>query len=110
MDRPDFHLAVVDEYKIREYLLSTSHPVGRFKASFLLTLGYAAAQWQLLSDDLIALARAGDVSPGKVSPFGVKFEVDGGLTGPSGRTAQFRTVWIVRSEERFPRFVMAFPR
>ena len=32
------------------------------------------------------------------------------LIGPSGRSATVRTVWILRPEEQFPRFVTALPR
>jgi hypothetical protein len=38
------------------------------------------------------------------------FSCDGILTGPSGRSATVRTVWIFRPEEQFPRFVTALPR
>lgn len=34
MKLPNGQKAVVDERKVREYLLSASHPVGRFKARF----------------------------------------------------------------------------
>jgi hypothetical protein len=31
---PNSERAIVDEAKVRDYLLSPSHPVGRFKAAF----------------------------------------------------------------------------
>jgi len=34
---------VIDAAKIRDYLLSDSHPVGRFKAAFFVAMGYSAA-------------------------------------------------------------------
>ena len=49
--------AVVDPAKVRDYLLSTVHPVGRFKAALFVGLGYSADQWEVLRDDILTLAR-----------------------------------------------------
>jgi len=102
--------AVIDPAKVRDYLLSATHPVGRFKAAFFFALGYSADRWEVLRDDILALARTGIASPGQPSPYGRKLELDGILTGPSGRSVPVRTVWIFRPEEQFPRFVTVLPR
>ncbi len=107
---PEADRAVIDAAKIRDYLLSEIHPVGRFKAAFFIALGYSTDRWELLRNDLLGLGRAGSASLGKPSHFGRTFEVDGILTGPSGRSADVRTVWIIRAREDSPRFVTAFPR
>lgn len=44
--------AVVEPSKVRDYLLSASHPIGRFKAAVFFALGYAPESWQRLRDDL----------------------------------------------------------
>ena len=110
MTLPNADGAVIDPTKIRDYLLAAAHPVGRFKARFFVSLGYAADQWERLQDDILAIARSGTVFGETVNTYGRKFEVDGILTGPSGRSAAVRTVWIIRPEEQFPRFVTALPR
>jgi hypothetical protein len=110
MSLPNAEGAIVDAAKIRDYLLSTAHPVGRFKAAFFVSLGYSADRWEVLRDDILALARTGVAAPGEPSPYGRKFELDGILTGPSGRSAAVGTVWVLRTGEQFPRFVTAFPR
>ncbi|MEX2162619.1 MAG: DUF6883 domain-containing protein [Sulfuricaulis sp.] len=110
MNLPNSDRAVIDPAKVRDYLLSETHPVGRFKAAFFVTLGYSMDRWELLRDDLLTLARAGPATPGKPSAFGRTFEVDGILIGPAGRSADVRTVWIIRATEDAPRFVTAFPR
>jgi hypothetical protein len=107
---PNANRALVDAAKIRDYLLSEVHPVGRFKAAFFIALGYSADRWELLRDDLQALARSGRATSAKLSPFGRIIEVDGILTGPSERSAGVRSVWIIRATEDAPRFVTAFPR
>lgn len=110
MSLPNAERAVIDPAKVRDYLLSEIHPVGRFKAAFFVALGYSTDRWELLRDDLLALARAGTAAPGKPSQFGRTLEVDGILTGPSGRSAAVRTVWIIRAAGESPRFITAFPR
>src|SRR6266496_3313044 len=109
MSLPNADRAIVDPAKIRDYLLSTSHPVGRFKAAFFISLGYSVDRWEVLREDILMLARAGTAVLARPSLHGRKFEVDGTLKGPSGRLAAVRTVWILRSSEQFPRFVTAFP-
>ena len=102
-------LAIVEPSKVREYLLSQSHPVGRFKSVVFTAIGYTQENWQILRDDLLALARSGVAVPGQVSPYGQKYEVSGKLTGPLGRAASFTTVWLVKPDDPAPRFVTAFP-
>lgn len=110
MTLPNAARAAIDAAKIRDYLLSEIHPVGRFKATFFTALGYSHDSWQRLRDDLLTLARGAPAAPGKPSPFGQTFEVDGMLTGPLGRSASVRTVWIIHASREVPRFVTAFPR
>jgi hypothetical protein len=99
--------AVVEPEKVREYLLSATHPVGRFKAAFFSVLGYTDENWAELARDLLPLR--GDAVQGKFSRFGNKYEVPAILTGPSGRSAAVLTVWIVRHGEEVPRLVTALP-
>jgi Domain of unknown function (DUF6883) len=49
----EFHVSLGDRRpqgpfarKLRDYLLSRLHPVGRFKAPFFASLGYGADNWQ----------------------------------------------------------------
>lgn len=94
---------------MRDYLLSPSHPVGRFKAMFFATIGYSQANWEVLVADLAQLAVDGDAIQAEATTFGQKFEVRGKLTSPSGRRALIVSVWIVLTGEFVPRFVTAFP-
>src|SRR5687767_10313654 len=110
MSLPNAERAVIDAAKVRDYLLSEDHAVGRFKAALFVALGYTQAQWEVLRDGLLALTRSGAAAAGKPSSYGQTFQVDGILVGPSGRSAAVRTVWIIRTGESAPRFVTAFPR
>ncbi len=110
MNLPNAHHAFVEPTKVREYLLSPSHPIGRFKANVFIALGYDVDHWEQLRDDLLDIAYTCTASAGQPNAFGSKFEVDGILTGPTGRFGRFRTVWMRRNGEDFPRFVTAYPR
>jgi hypothetical protein len=106
---PAVKRAHIDPAKIRDYLLSPTHPVGRFKAVVFQALGYKAEDWETLRNDLLALAQVQEAVPGQSSTFGQKYEVSGTLRGPNGREAKFTSVWLVTSGGEAPRFVTAFP-
>ena len=110
MTLPNAVYATIEPRKVRDYLLSAAHPVGRFKAVVFAATGYTAEHWELLHDDLLTLPRVGQAVPGQPSEFGVKFELDGVLVGPSGRNLLVRTVWMLDAPASAPRFVTAIPR
>jgi hypothetical protein len=109
MHLPNGDHAIVDETKVRDYLLSASLPVSRFKAVFFHALGFSQQDWTLLRDALLDLARTGEVTPGQPSPFGQKFEIHATLQWPSGRTASVVTVWMAPNGLNLPHFITAFP-
>lgn len=106
---PNSDNAVIDDLKVRDYLLSPEHPVGRFKAVFFNALGYSRDDCEVLRAHLLELAHSGTAVPQPPGTYGQKFELSGTITGPAGRTATITTVWIIRAAEDFPRFVTAFP-
>lgn len=83
---PNADRAVVDHAKIREYLLSAAHPVGRFKARFFFSLGYASDQWERLRDDILGIGKSGGVSSETATPYGRKFVVKNPDDKGSGST------------------------
>jgi hypothetical protein len=106
VDLPNATKAIVDPEKVRDYLLSPSHPVGRFKAVFFRSLGFSAEPWEVLRGALLRHAWLGEATPGEASAFGQKYEVRGTVKGPNGRSAQVVTV---RVGEDQPRLVTAYP-
>jgi hypothetical protein len=60
---PNSDRSVVDDAKVRDYLLSPSHPVGRFKSVFFAALGFSQADWQALRDALLELASSDAATP-----------------------------------------------
>lgn len=93
---------------MRDYLLSPSHSIGRYKAAFFRSLGYDQANWETLAIDLRSLL-TGDAEQIDVTEYGVKYEIRGSVTGPNGRTANVVSAWIILTGEEAPRFVTAYP-
>ena len=109
MKVPGAQDAVIDPSKLHGYLLSRSHPIGRFKASFFESLGYSASTWRRLDADLRSQHLLQDAVAGRPSQYGQKYEVRATLTGPSGRSAQVVSVWVVLTDKYVPTFVTAYP-
>ncbi len=82
MKLPDAHLAIVEERKIAEYLLSSSHRFGASKARFFMAFGFTAASWNVLADALCSHGRRGEVVATTETGFGPRYEVDGELAAP----------------------------
>lgn len=101
--------AVVDPSKVRDYLLSHEHPVGRFKAVVFESVGYERSAWEKLRADLLAIAGLGSAVLKDVSVHGQKFELPAILRGPAGRDLPVITVWLVRRGEDFPRLITVYP-
>ena len=94
---------------MRDYLLSPSHPVGRFKAVFFASIGFRQPDWQALVAELARLAVDAEAQQTEAAAFGQKYEVRGMVISSSGRRALILSAWMVRSGEAFPRFVTAYP-
>ena len=108
MQLPNHQNARIAPEKIREYLLSDSHPIGREKAVVFRSLGYTSENWQTLLEDLRNLLIFG-AEKLETSDFGTKYAVRGAIHGPSGRIEDIVSIWIIRKAEDFPRFVTAYP-
>lgn len=108
MELPNARQAIVDPAKIRDYLLSPEHPVGRAKARFFGALGFRQVEWPLLREALLAHA-FGEAELSGSGPRGQKYAVRGILQGPVGRGTPVISVWIVLAGEDLPRLVTAYP-
>jgi hypothetical protein len=108
MRLPHSDSAEIPPEKLRDYLLSAAHPIGRFKSVFFRALGYKADGYEAL-DKGIRTILSGDAEAVETGGFGTKYLVRGVLTGPNGRTAAIITVWIILSGTTIPRFVTAYP-
>lgn len=106
---PNSDRAVIEPIKLHGYLLSTSHPVGRFKAAFFLSLGYTSDAWQRLESDLRLQHLTQETELRETTAYGQKYAIRATLMGPAGIPADVVSVWIVLKEEEVPRFITAYP-
>lgn len=101
--------AVIEPRKIRDYILSLEHPIGRFKALFFASLGITADGWEAFASQLRRIAVVGEAEVADRTSYGRKYTVRGSIVGPTGKRADVVTVWIVRVGERIPRLVTVYP-
>ena len=106
---PNIEQAVIDPAKLRGYLLSPRHPVGRFKAVFFESLGYSLADWERLGMDLREQHLGKEAMLGGRTKYGQKYVIRGRIIGPNGRLADLVSIWIMLLTEDFPRFITAYP-
>lgn len=106
---PNAEKAIIEAGKLRGYILSSTHPVGRFKAAVFRRLGYSDDDWEAFERDLRNLITQEDVAELMESQYGKKYVVEGSLSGPSGNAIQVVTVWVILKGENVPRFVTAYP-
>ena len=109
MTLPNADRAVIEGAKLFDYLLSRSHPVGRFKAKFFTSLGYFREGWERLEADLRSQHLSQPATLVATTRHGRKYEIRAMLKGPSGPAAEVLSVWIIRPGEEVPRFVTAYP-
>jgi hypothetical protein len=106
---PGGEQAIIDPDKLRDYVLSRVHPVGRFKAAFFASLGYEINNWQDLDRVLRTAAGQGEAEPDERSTYGQKYRIRSMLQGPAGRSAEIVSVWIILHDETAPRLVTVMP-
>jgi hypothetical protein len=64
---------LIEQRKLRDYLLSPVHPIGRFKAVFFGRLGFTPGNWQSLEAKVRRISQECEVALGPATPFGQKY-------------------------------------
>jgi hypothetical protein len=95
--------------KISNYLLSTSHPVGKYKAAFFESIGFEINQPEILQEALRRIPEKYVVKETASTQFGKKFIIDGNIVAPNHRSYLLRTVWIVKNNADTAYLVTAYP-
>ena len=106
---PNAERALVPRQKLTDYLLSSSHPVGKAKAAFFRAEGFDSAAWPLLADALRRHAEGCPLAKTEETAFGTRYTVEGPLETPTGDAAPIRSVWFIEEGEAVPRLVTAYP-
>ncbi|MFM2124957.1 MAG: hypothetical protein RL328_1408 [Acidobacteriota bacterium] len=101
---------MVDERKLRDYCLSTVHPLGKHKARlFRSVLALTRENAVVLREELLRRARSEDVLLEGADTYGTRYVLDFKMAHRS-RRAEVRSVWIVLRGEEFPRLVTCYVR
>jgi filamentous hemagglutinin len=101
--------AIIDERKVRDYLLNPLHARGGHKARmFAAALGYRRFDHARLIQQIKEGILRHDAVPIDAVPHGERFRVEIPIVGPAG-SAIVRTLWIVRTGEDVPRLTSAYP-
>jgi hypothetical protein len=109
MKLPNAAYAIIDQAKIVDYLLDVDHPHGGSKAKLLLSLGYSAGSWSRLESDLRAAHLDEEVIDTGHTLWGQRYEIVAPITGPSGDTVLFRSVWQIDLGTNRPRLITMYP-
>lgn len=106
---PNYEHAIIESVKLRDYILSPTHPIGKFKAKFFEQAGYTQASWERLEKDIREQHLSKDAKEGKLSPFGKKYDITAPLNG-SNSIIIVTSVWIILKGEEVPRLITLIPR
>jgi hypothetical protein len=106
---PNPQNAIVDIRKLRNYSLDSTHRVGSHKARLFATiLGMSRDDAEELRTILLQVVMTHDAEIGEMDEHGQRYRIDFMLTW-QGKQAMIRTVWIIRTDEDFPRLVTCYP-
>lgn len=105
---PNANKVIVDIKKLEGYCLNTSHPRGKHKAKvFKSVLELTTNDAKLLSTKLKEVVSEVDSSFLSEDDFGIRYFVDFNME-VNKKKATIRSVWIIKSDEDFPRFVTCY--
>ncbi|MEE4211290.1 MAG: hypothetical protein V2I43_18730 [Parvularcula sp.] len=106
---PNIELAYVEQSKIVDYLLNTSKMPGAAKARFFMAFGFRLEHWEEMAEALKEHAKTNPVEATSESRFGIKFEIEGPIRTPDGRSPRIWTVWQIDKDRLAPRLITAYP-
>jgi hypothetical protein len=106
---PNAEDSFIDSSKLTDYLLSSSHPVGKAKAKFFTAFGFCVEAADQMNEALLQHGKSRTVVEQTESEHGVKYVVECGIETPDARNPCIRSVWIVEAGQTSPRLVTAYP-
>jgi len=109
MKLPNAKNALIGKDKLFEYLLNLGHRRGGSRARLLYSLGYDAQDWQRLADDLRQQHLTAEVIERRDTVWGERYDIVAPLTGPSGDTVMFRSIWQIDLGSDRPRLITMYP-
>ena len=105
---PNANSAIVDIKKLEGYCLNTSHPRGKHKAKvFFSFLGLTLHDAELLRTKLKEIVSKTDSLFLSEDIFGKRYIIDFKMLYEN-KKAIIRSIWIIKSNEDFPRFITCY--
>lgn len=101
--------ALVEVAKLKDYLLSLTHPEGKAKAKFFKRFGFSEEKPEQLEVSLRMHGQTQPVVETKITEHGVKHILECNVQTPDGRNPCMRSVWIVEEGDNVPRLVTVYP-
>ena len=109
MKLPNADQVIVEREKILDYLLNSAHRHGASKAQFFKSFGFRAERWEQLAQALRVHGQTHEVKRTRETGFGPRYEVEGKLDTPNGRSPRIRSVWQFDDGAVAPRLITAYP-
>lgn len=109
MELPNKENCNVDERKVTDYLLNTSRMPAAAKARFFFSCGFSLDQWPEFAQALKLHGQTQAVVGTSESTYGARYEIEGPLSCPDGRSPVVRTVRQIDTDELAPRLITAYP-
>ena len=109
MKIPNADRLIVEREKIVDYLLNPAHRFGASKARFFGRFGFDPEHWQNLGSALKVHGQTHEVKRVRETAFGPRFEIEGKLNAPDGRSPILRSVWQLDHGAVAPRLITAYP-
>jgi hypothetical protein len=106
---PNADKAIVERDKILSYLMNVKHRIGASKAHFFSSFGFSAEKWEQLAKALLVPGQTHEVKRVREIGFGPRYEIEGALKTPDGRTPFIRSAWQFDKGAVAPRLITAYP-
>ncbi len=106
---PNYEKAIIEPVKLKYYVLSDTHPIGRFKAVLFQQMGYTRENWEQFAEDIRTQHLTLDAEIGGRTKYGQKYIITGDINGASGRVMKLKSIWIILTGEELPRFITVYP-
>lgn len=109
MKLPNAPKAIVDEGKVKNYLLNINHRRGGAKAKLFQLFGYSSNKYQKLIEDIRTYHLDKDVTVITDTIYGMRYEIKAELNTPSGKKLNVRSVWQIDIGNDIPRLITLIP-
>jgi hypothetical protein len=101
---------IIEDTKVRDYLLNLEHKDGAPKAQFFIAGGFSRDEPAPFTVALRKHFLENTPASKDLDRFGgIRITVDAPMLVPDGRTPMVRTVWVIDEGETLPRLVTAYP-